>query len=165
MKRVLFLCTGNYFRSRFSELLFRDLIAKHQCSDAVEVTSAGLNVTPDSGNVGAMAPEAIQALAERDISVDPAVLPMPHQVERNELDAADVVVAVDEAAHRPMVQAQFPEREQAVRFWTVKDLGEEEGGEEEGGDPISQLERQVQQLFSELVQDTEAEGSSPRALQ
>jgi hypothetical protein len=42
----------------------------------------------------------------------------------------------------------------------VKDLGEEEGS-----DPISQLERQVQQLFSELVQGTEAEGSSPRALQ
>ena len=40
--------------------------------------------------------------------IDPSELPLPHQVECAELDAA-VVVAVDEAAHRPMMQAQFQE--------------------------------------------------------
>ena len=143
--RVLFLCTGNYFRSRFSQALFQQLIEINQATGRLQVDSAGLKVDPNSGNVGPMAPEAISALQDRGVTVDPASLAAPKQVTEADLDAADVVVAVDEAAHRPMVQQQFPAWEDRIRFWTVKDLDEEDGV-----DPIAQLEHRVQQLFDEL---------------
>ena len=92
-----------------------------------------------------MAPEAISALQDRGVTVDPASLAAPKQVTEADLDAADVVVAVDETAHLPMVQQQFPAWENRIRFWMVKDLGEEDGV-----DPIAQLEHRVQQLFDEL---------------
>ena len=40
--RVLFLCTGNDFRSRFSEALFQHLISEDQADGSLEVASAGL---------------------------------------------------------------------------------------------------------------------------
>lgn len=143
MTRVLVLCTGNYFRSRFSEALLRDLTRN---VPGIEVSSAGLQVNPASGNVGAMAPEALDALQQRGISLDPATLPMPRQVGEGDLQAADVVVAVDAQTHRPMVQDRFPAWESRIRFWAVKDLGEDEGS-----DPIALLEQQVRDLAAELT--------------
>ena len=143
--RVLFLCTGNYFRSRFSQALLQQLIEINQATGGLQVDSAGLKVDPSSGNVGPMAPEAISALQDRGVTIDPASLASPKQVTEADLDAADVVVAVDEAAHRPMVQQQFTAWENRIRYWMVKDLGEEDGV-----DPIAQLEHRVQQLFDEL---------------
>ena len=79
MTRVLFLCTGNYFRSRFSEALFQHLISEDQADGRIEVASAGLKVTADSGNVGPMAAEAITAVRERDIVIDPNAITLNAQ--------------------------------------------------------------------------------------
>ena len=46
---------------------------------------------------------------------------------------------------RPMVRERYPVWEDSIRFWAVKDLGEEEGR-----DRISQLDANVRQLFEEL---------------
>ena len=45
-----------------------------------------------------------------------------------------------------MVQDRFPARESRIRFWAVKDLGEDEGS-----DPIALLEQQVRDLAAELT--------------
>ena len=55
MRTVLFLCTGNYFRSRFSEFWFNHQIALLGRCNAIHAVSAGLNVRADSGNIGAIA--------------------------------------------------------------------------------------------------------------
>ena len=146
MQTVLFLCTGNYFRSRFSELWFNHQIALKGRRDAIHAVSAGLNVRADSGNVGAMAVEAQIALQQRGVAVDPTQLAMPRQVSRDDVEQSDVVVAVDAEAHRPMVQELFPDLEAKIRFWSVKDLGEDEGT-----DPISLLQHQVDQLINALT--------------
>ncbi|HVJ67318.1 MAG TPA: hypothetical protein VM510_05000, partial [Caulifigura sp.] len=43
LKRVLFLCTGNYYRSRFSEELFNSLAKQHNLDWSAD--SAGLDPT------------------------------------------------------------------------------------------------------------------------
>ena len=146
MRTVLFLCTGNYFRSRFSELWFNHQIVLQGHDDDVHAVSAGLKVTSDNGNIGAMAIEAQIALQQRGVAVDPTQLAMPRQVSRDDVEQADVVVAVDAEAHRPMVQELFPDLEAKIRFWSVKDLGEDEGT-----DPISLLQHQVDQLINALT--------------
>ena len=55
-----------------------------------------------------MAKEALAALRERCIELDPGVQPMPRQVEEKDLEQADLIIAVDTAAHRPMVRSGFP---------------------------------------------------------
>jgi len=62
MVRVLFLCTGNYFRSRFAEQWFNHCVGTRQLHKSYQAGSAGLQVEASSGNVGPMAVEAIAAL-------------------------------------------------------------------------------------------------------
>ena len=93
-----------------------------------------------------MAPEAIDALAQRGVAVEIDDLASPQQVTEALLQTADRVVAVDEEAHRPMVQALFPAWEETICFWSIKDLGE---GDPEV-DPISALEQKLNSLLEEL---------------
>ena len=147
MQTVLFLCTGNYFRSRFSELWFNHQIALLGRCDAIHAVSAGLNVKADSGNVGAIAKEAQAALQQRGVAVNPTQLAMPRQVSRPDVEQADVVVAVDADAHRPMVQELFPDLEAKIRFWRVKDLDEVDAFD----DPITLLQQKIDQLIKALI--------------
>jgi protein-tyrosine phosphatase len=146
MQRVLFLCTGNYFRSRFSEEWFNYCVSSRNLQDRLEAKSAGLAVKPGNGNVGPMAIEAIAALTSRGVVLDRTRLQMPHQLSESELMDADCVVAVDAETHRPMVQAQFPAWESRILFWDVKDLGEGDVGV----DPITQLQHRVEELVDRL---------------
>lgn len=147
MLKVLFLCTGNYFRSRFSEQWFNYCAIKRDLQLKLIASSAGLNVYDGNGNIGAMAKEAISALNARGVIINIDSLALPHQVSFAELESADVVVAVDSKAHRPMVCSKFPEWESKVVFWDVKDLGEDAWQQ----DPIQQLQTNVEGLIIELM--------------
>ena len=70
MKKILFLCTGNYYRSRFSEYFFNDLSSKKGVK--WQADSRGLNVNPESGNVGAISSEVIKTLESLGIQIDSA---------------------------------------------------------------------------------------------
>ena len=48
MNKLLFLCTGNYYRSRFAEMYFRHLAVQHGLNWTVD--SRGLRIS--LGNVG-----------------------------------------------------------------------------------------------------------------
>lgn len=148
MLNVLFLCTGNYFRSRFAEQWFNYCSQKNDLQHKLIASSAGLNVYDGNGNIGAMAKEAIAALNARGLIVNIDTLASPHQVSLAELESADVVIAVDAKAHRPMVRSSFPEWESKIIFWDVKDLGEDALQQ----DPIEQLQANVENLICELMQ-------------
>ena len=59
-KTILFLCTGNYFRSRFAEIYFNSVAEKMGL--AWRARSRGLALERGAGNVGPMAAAALQAL-------------------------------------------------------------------------------------------------------
>lgn len=143
---ILFLCTGNYFRSRFCEEWFNYCVRIRNHQDLLEAKSAGLGVQPGNGNIGPMAVEAMAALSARGLVLDQALLHLPHQLSEAELIEANCVVAVDAEAHRPMIQAQFPAWESRIHFWDVKDLGECDVGV----DPITQLQHRVEELVDRL---------------
>ena len=59
-RTVLFLCTGNYYRSRFAEILFNSVAGKMGLS--WQASSRGLALERGVNNVGPMAASAIMAL-------------------------------------------------------------------------------------------------------
>ncbi len=59
-KNVLFLCTGNYYRSRFAEILFNSVAGRMGLP--WKATSRALALERGSGNVGPMAPTAVTLL-------------------------------------------------------------------------------------------------------
>ena len=120
---VLFLCSGNYYRSRFAEELFNHYAAAQGL--ACRATSAGLWPNCWTHNVGPMSPFTLSALHERGVSLPAlAELRAPRDVTEEDLRAAELVVAVKEAEHRPLVASRFPTWLSRVEFWHVDDVGD-----------------------------------------
>ena len=114
---VLFLCTGNYYRSRFAEHFFNEQARKRQL--AWQATSRGLQ--PSLENLGLMSRHALDRL--RRLGMAPrAPLRLPMDLQSLDLLAADLTVAMNEVEHRPLMAARFPEWTERVRYWKIYDL-------------------------------------------
>ncbi len=117
MKRVLFLCTGNYYRSRFAESYFNWLA--HRRGLPWRADSRGLALDPR--NPGPISQHTAARLMELGISLDDAQR-YPLSASLADFNAADHVVAVKAAEHRSLMQSTFPGVVERVEFWNVHDL-------------------------------------------
>jgi len=116
--KLLFLCTGNYYRSRFAELLFNAMAANHALP--WQAFSRGLALDKGVNNIGPMSPLAIDALRALGItSVETERLPL--QVEEHDLLAADHIIALQEAEHKPYLQERYPAWITHVEYWHIRD--------------------------------------------
>lgn len=116
---ILFLCSGNFYRSRFAELLFNHLAAESGL--ALHADSAGLWPNCWIHNTGPISAHSVAALQRLGV-----VLPGVHRPPRDVLDAeirpAWLTIAMKEAEHRPIVAARFPSLLDRVEYWHVHDL-------------------------------------------
>jgi protein-tyrosine phosphatase len=117
-KIVLFLCTGNYYRSRFAELLFNSLAIDACPEYAAESRGLAEDLTLNPGPISA---HALAGLEERRVAVPLAHRdPLPLRVE--DLERAHRIIAIYEAEHRPLLARRFPGWEDRVEYWQVPDL-------------------------------------------
>jgi protein-tyrosine phosphatase len=118
--RILFLCTGNYYRSRYAEELFNHR-AKSEGLDW-RATSRGLAEKGSPENVGPMSRFALEALSAKTIVPEGAArYPLPCSVV--DFDQARLVIALKEAEHRPVIERRFPGAASRVTYWHVDDIG------------------------------------------
>ena len=118
MPTVLFLCTGNYYRSRFSEALFNHLAEQRGLDWRADSRGLALDAT-NPGNIYRV---TVSELAARGIDTAAYEARPPIPVERRDFETADRVVAVKEAEHRPMMEADFPDLAESITYWHVHDL-------------------------------------------
>lgn len=142
-RTVLFVCTGNYYRSRFAEEIFNHNAPKRGLDWRAD--SSGLKVA-ELGHVnpGTFSPHADAALETRQIR-PLARAREPRQFEEPELATADLCIALSESEHRPMVLSAYPHLVEKIQFWTVEDIGFE--------DPVratDRIEVQVLELIALL---------------
>lgn len=121
MSGILFLCTGNYYRSRFAELLFNHLAQQRGLE--WRAGSAGLAVERGVYNVGPIAPSVLAELRARSAHL-PHNLPAPRQAQAQDFAAAQRIVALYEPEHRPLVEERFPSYANRVSYWQAPDVGE-----------------------------------------
>src|SRR5262245_28863463 len=121
-KTILFLCTGNYYRSRFAEVLFVSVARK--MSLPWQASSRGLALERGVNNVGPMASTAIKTLEGMGIRDAERCGRFPAQVTMDELGQADFIIALKHAEHLPLLQERFPAFAERVEFWHVDDAPE-----------------------------------------
>ncbi len=114
--KLLFLCTGNYYRSRFAEHYFRHLAA--QQSLAWSVDSRGLEL--HDTNPGPLSRHTQAYCQDLGVTVEPLRNPLP--LTQHDLESSALVVAVKEEEHRWRMREQFADWEDRVEYWTVHDL-------------------------------------------
>src|SRR5437660_2736031 len=99
-KTVLCLCTGNYYRSRFAEILFDSVAGKMGLP--WRASSRGLALERGAGNVGPMAAAAVKALEALGVRAAEAATRLPARVTTDDLERADRVVALKRTEHLPL---------------------------------------------------------------
>lgn len=119
MQTVLFLCTGNYYRSRFSEYLFNHRAMQTALNWRAD--SRGIATDYGAGNIGPISAFAVQGLYHYGIQVGSNAR-FPRQLEEQDLSAADLVIALHQIEHKPLMQARFPQWVERIEYWNVADL-------------------------------------------
>lgn len=122
-KRVLFVCSGNFYRSRLAEILFN-----HEASSAAldwEAESRGLLEPGDLKGLSDHAKTYLRLAELGDLALNPRD-PLSMTVE--DLTEADLVVALCRSEHKPMMEKKFLALAKAlhksgrIRYWNVYDI-------------------------------------------
>ena len=113
---VLFICTGNFYRSRFAEAVFNH--HAEQRGLAWKAFSRGLAIHQAAGD---LSPLTHAALAARDISLRHTGTGRVSLTE-HDLERAQRRIALDEDEHYRMMQSQFPRWAGRVEYWQVMDV-------------------------------------------
>ena len=118
-KLILFLCTGNYYRSRYAEELFNF----HARTEGLDwrAFSRGLGEYTPPENVGPMSRHTLNALQKRGIVPEGAER-YPLLCSPADFDLAQFVIALKEVEHRPLLAKKFPGWENRASYWHVHDI-------------------------------------------
>jgi translation initiation factor 1 len=138
-KSVLFLCTGNYYRSRFAEILFNSVAGK--IGLPWKASSKGLALERGVNNVGSMAVSAVKALNAMGVHAADAVARIPMQATGDDFALAQWIVALKQAEHLPLLQERFPTWIERVEFWQVDDAP----------DALALIEKEVMCLVARMM--------------
>jgi protein-tyrosine phosphatase len=141
MPEVLFLCTGNYYRSRLAEALFNHAAAQRGLAWRAFSRGLATHLAPPGG----LSPVTTAELQRRGIPFS-MTSPVPQQVSEADFQRAARVIAVKELEHRPLMADLHPARENQITYWQVHDL--DFSPPEEG---VAGIEANVNALLAELA--------------
>lgn len=117
MKHVLFICTGNYYRSRFAEAVFNHLAEQDNLNWRAFSRGLAIHLAPDDR----LANQTRAALCSRGI-------PLHHtahdkaSITESDLRRASLCIALKETEHRPYLCALSPEWEDQIVYWHIHDV-------------------------------------------
>ncbi|MCE2593232.1 low molecular weight phosphatase family protein [Motilimonas cestriensis] len=120
MKKVLFLCTGNYYRSRMAEEYFN-----HLCQEAnldYHADSRGISQSLEgNGNVGNIAHEVVEILKAIAVTCH-SQNRKPISVSPQDFVEYDHIIALDRTEHLPMLNENFAAFADRVHYLNVGDV-------------------------------------------
>lgn len=122
-KKVLFICSGNYYRSRLAEILFNHEAAA--CGLAWDAVSRGLLKT---GELKGMSEHAVGHLKESELHHLAEEPRDPLGIDVEDLTEADLVIGLCQEEHQPMMEQKFLSLARAlhktgrIRYWNVYDI-------------------------------------------
>ena len=122
-KRVLFICSGNYYRSRLAEILFNHAAAA--AGLAWEAGSRGLLKARELKGMSEHTAAYLKGVELAHLAAEPRD-PIPIDVE--DLTDFDLIIAMCREEHQPMIEQKFLSLAKAlhkagqIRFWNVYDV-------------------------------------------
>ncbi len=144
--RVLFICTGNYYRSRFAEAVFNHHAEALGLPWRAFSRGLAIHMVPPGF---LLSPHTQQHLNARNMDVRHTA-PDRTQLSEEDLMKSQVVIALKDEEHRPMMRTLFPAWEDRIVYWNVGDQPEVRPD-----DGLAAIERRVVELIEELRGEAE----------
>lgn len=144
-KKVLFVCSGNYYRSRFAEAVFNDLATRSP--DSVwKAGSRGLHTASAPKN-HPVSPLVVAELARVGIAVDDEALKRyPVALAAEDVRDADLIVLLNRPEHEAPFKKMFPDVPAAkLEYWNVADVNETPAKV-----ALPEISKKVGELFARL---------------
>jgi len=114
-KTILFLCTGNYFRSRFAEYYFN-----HFAKDLPWVASSRGLALFTYDNEGPISSYTLQELKKLGINIDNPCFPVA--ADEEDFEKADKIIALSKSEHEQMIKKDFSRWKDKVIYWDIGDI-------------------------------------------
>ncbi|MGZ4962762.1 MAG: arsenate-mycothiol transferase ArsC [Limisphaerales bacterium] len=139
-KQILFVCTGNFYRSRFAEVLFNQKASASRVH--WKATSRGLALVRSQHGIS---PIALRELTRRGVPMGLCKGP-PKTLTQEDLEQSDYIILMNEAEHRVMFEKQFPNYgERNVHYWHIRDSGSMNATQ-----ACQQMTKQIDELLQKL---------------
>ena len=119
MNQILFLCTGNYYRSRFAEQYF-NFKAKELHLNWLATSKGLLRDLSFAQNVGPISEFTVNYLMALNINVDSSRMPV--RVEYEDFTSVDRVVALSRDEHVPMMEKHFKPFVNKIDYFEIEDV-------------------------------------------
>ncbi len=142
MNQVLFICTGNYYRSRYAEILFN-----HTARDYQLGWSSFSRGFQESTREAPISPNALNRLQDKRIC--PNQVRYPIKLSPSDLALAHRIILLDEQEHRPMLESQYAEWSDYVEYWNIQDVEFEQPAS-----ALDRLERKIDLLIGNLESES-----------
>jgi protein-tyrosine phosphatase len=117
MREILFLCTGNYYRSRYAEALFNHEAVRRGLGWRACSRGLAVHLAPPGG----LSPHTARRLQERAIPFTHTGSD-PMQVSEADLARAGRVIALKGTEHRAWMARLHPSWLDRIEYWEISDL-------------------------------------------
>jgi protein-tyrosine phosphatase len=122
MKQVLFVCTGNFYRSRFAESLFNYLSKRNNLDWKAKSAGLKIHLADEKAAIeGEISSIAKNKLLSKGISEDYFDKRRESLTEKM-LENADLVILMDKNEHFSMMNDLFPKYVKNAFFYDAKDI-------------------------------------------
>jgi len=116
-REILFVCTGNYYRSRYAEAYFNHLAFHKNLSWLAFSRGLAVDLAP---------PGLLSTYTElrmRKKGIDPRHTgSMPVQISGEDCDRAHMIIALKQSEHEPMAREFLPDHVKRFQFWDISDV-------------------------------------------
>jgi protein-tyrosine phosphatase len=141
MSEILFICTGNYYRSRFAEAVFNHHAQHAKLPWRAFSRGLAIEMAPQDTLISS---HTVEGLQRRSIPVAHTAS-RPQSLVEADLKRATRIIALKDAEHRPMIVRRFPAWASRVEFWHVSDIDQADPLE-----AIEEIDAHVRALVAEL---------------
>ncbi len=141
MSTIIFLCTGNYYRSRFAEYYFNHF------SDALPWRAESRGLALDTyNNIGPISALTTTELKKLGIVVTNPRFPI--SATEKDFESAQKIIALNKVEHEPIINKNFPKWEGSVTYWEVGDIDTMLTGT-----AVHKMEKLLNELLESLKRD------------
>jgi len=142
-RKILFVCTGNYYRSRYAAIYFNHLMGM-KCHCGYEAFSKGFRAN-SVGNIGPLSKYTVRRMIEKEIPFQTPVK-FPEKLTLEDITSSHMVVVLKKEEHLEMAIEYFPDCHHVFEYWDIHDIDCEEPNV-----TLDRIEAKVEKLIEELL--------------